>query len=287
MEASPYLEIDGVKHKCTLCEKSFTTLASYYDHCSNQHEWCGRCHRVFRSAPAKISHFRVSIAHNFCSVCPPLQSDYKTYAELQDHLVELHHFCPDCDVYCKSKEDLQKHDIGEHNLCVKCGEYFTKTEQLQIVITHTNIDSLYLIALALLMFDYRQHEQKHHTPQRQQPKTGVRDLQCYGCDRTFRKFSSMLIHLESGNCASFCDMDDIDDMALDCHHNRDYVEDSKWPTWAYICPTCESEFGMLSALYQHAEAVPLCSSPLNGKGCLARLQRFLGRNLDRYLSDSR
>jgi hypothetical protein len=39
------------------------------------------------------------------------------------------------------------------------------------------------------------------------------------------------------------------------------------------------KFPKLSALYQHAEDVPPCSSPLDGHGYLAKLERFVARRL--------
>jgi hypothetical protein len=90
----------------------------------------------------------------------------------------------------------------------------------------------------------------------------------------------MLIHLESGNCASDTTEEEIDDIAHDCYQSRKYINDDPEDGWQlYRCPSCETRFSKLSALYQHAEDAPPCSSPLKGDGCLAKLERFVARRL--------
>lgn len=92
----------------------------------------------------------------------------------------------------------------------------------------------------------------------------------------------MLIHLESGTCASgFCETE-IDDIACDFVLNEEYV-DRKWEdgqcTFKYKCPSCERrDFRTLSALYQHAEDVPNCCYLTEGSGCLADLEEHIARN---------
>lgn len=111
-----------------------------------------------------------------------------------------------------------------------------------------------------------QHRQTH------QP----RDMECYGCRQTFKSFSGMLIHLESGACPSDADEDMIDDIARDCDRSSEYIIDQrKTGGWGYVCWECEREFGKLSALYQHAEDVSECSDLMEGAGCLADLQGFI------------
>ena len=90
----------------------------------------------------------------------------------------------------------------------------------------------------------------------------------------------MLIHLESGNCESGATEDELDNMARECYQSRKYINDGHEDgEWLYRCPSCEVEFSKLSALYQHAEDVPPCSYPINGHGCLAKLERFIARSL--------
>ncbi|KAJ5751460.1 uncharacterized protein N7511_008425 [Penicillium nucicola] len=94
-------------------------------------------------------------------------------------------------------------------------------------------------------------------------------MECYGCYQTFKKFSGMMIHLESGNCESEVTADEIDEIAHDCFQSRKYIDDDiEGGGWTY-----------LSALYQHAEDAGLCSHSMKGQGCLAKLERFIASRL--------
>jgi uncharacterized C2H2 Zn-finger protein len=268
MDLGPYLAFDGVNYQCTICERFFCSESALYAHCRQtlQHQWCERCFRVFISAQVKTTHVQKSSRHNVCSTCPQLE-DFATGEELQDHLVKSHHFCLDCNIFHDSIEQLQEHDIIQHHLCVKCGEYFVNKNNLQMVANQLELNSSMFL---LLTVPFLQHQQKHRP----------RNLECYGCYQNFKSFSGMLIHLESGSCASDTTEEDIDDIAHDCYQSRKYLdEDLKDGGWLYRCPSCEMNFSKLSALYQHAEDVPPCSSPLNGHGCLAKLERLVARRL--------
>ena len=85
-----------------------------------------------------------------------------------------------------------------------------------------------------------QHQQKH------QPRT----MECCGCSKTLKTFSGVLIHLQSGNCASAITEEEIDGLARRCYQSRKYINDG-CEGWIYKCPRCEIEFskalGTLSA----------------------------------------
>ncbi|KAJ6125975.1 hypothetical protein N7471_010468 [Penicillium samsonianum] len=116
----------------------------------------------------------------------------------------------------------------------------------------------------------QQHQQKHYP----------RNMECYGCYQTFKTFSVMVIHLESGNCESEVTEDEIDDIAHDCFQSRKYIDDDiEGGGWNYACPSCSKDFSKLSALYQHAEDAGLCSHSMKGQGCLAKLERFIASRL--------
>lgn len=135
MALGPYLAYDGVDYECTICERFFGSKSSLYAHCkqTSRHAWCERCCRLFISTPAKNAHLLESSRHNMCLLCPQPQ-DFGTSKELQNHLVESHHFCSDCNLYYNSIEQLQKHDVTQHHLCTKCGVYFANKNSLQMVV---------------------------------------------------------------------------------------------------------------------------------------------------------
>ncbi|KAE8371987.1 hypothetical protein BDV26DRAFT_274975 [Aspergillus bertholletiae] len=106
-------------------------------------------------------------------------------------------------------------------------------------------------------------------------------MECCGCYKTFKSFSGFLIHLESGGCLSNITEYDIDDLAREFYQSRKYINDElEARGWLYTCPHCVTEFSKLSTLYQHAEDVPSCSYFTKDHGCLAKLERFISRNLE-------
>ncbi|KAF9884196.1 hypothetical protein FE257_002187 [Aspergillus nanangensis] len=247
MGLGPYLVFNGVAYECTVCDRYFSSTPALYAHCrqASQHEWCDRCCRVFISTPSKNMHLRESHQHHLCLVCP-CPRDYATGQELEDHLIQSHHFCPKCGTHHQSAKQLHEHDITQHRLCVRCGDCFATDNNLQM------------------------HQQKHRP----------RNMACYGCSNTFKSFSGVLIHLESGHCASNVTKEAIDDIAREYYQSRKYISHERGTDgWVYKCPSCERQFATLSAVYQHAENVRRCSSPTNERGCLAQLARYIARQL--------
>lgn len=93
----------------------------------------------------------------------------------------------------------------------------------------------------------------------------------------------MLIHLESGTCASGFGETEIDDIACNFVLNAEYV-DWKWEDgrrmFTYKCSSCEkTDFRKLSALYQHSEDVPSCLYLTERGGRLAYLKEHIARSL--------
>ncbi|KAL2854519.1 hypothetical protein BJY01DRAFT_205302 [Aspergillus pseudoustus] len=227
-------------YECTLCDRSFVSETALYSHCrfTTQHDWCERCNRVFVSSAARDEHFRASSRHNICPTCGRLQ-DFETAADLQRHLEDFHFCCSCCNLNHSSAEKLRLHDVAVHNLCIKCGDYFANAN------------------------DLRMHQQTH------QPRV----MRCYGCNHTFKSFSGMLIHLESGACASRMTEAEINNLAHECYQSRKYI--NNWAEgWMYRCPSCYKEFVKLSALYQHAEDVQDC-----GHACLDKLQVWIAKSI--------
>ncbi|RAK98721.1 uncharacterized protein BO80DRAFT_386745 [Aspergillus ibericus CBS 121593] len=246
MGLGPYLAYNGVDYECLICERAFISADALYAHCrqTSLHEWCERCCRVFISNSSKFAHLRESNRHHVCSSCPQ-PKDFESLEELEDHQVEIHYACLDCNLRHESAIELQEHDISQHHLCVICDIYFSNENSL------------------------RMHQQRHQ----------ARTTECYGCYRSFKSFSGMLIHLEAGSCASGVTEGKIDRIAGEFHQNQKYtVFGDGW--WLYKCPNCDKEFPKLSALYQHVEDMPMCSFLSRGHGCLAQLERFVARSLE-------
>ncbi|KAL4947492.1 hypothetical protein BDW69DRAFT_204329 [Aspergillus filifer] len=248
MDLDRYLIYNSGDYDCTICERCFKSLDNLYAHCrqTSRHSWCERCRRVFVSVDDKDKHLQDSNRHNIFSACSQPR-DFENAEELQDHSVEIHHFCPDCDIYHGSARELRGHDLTQHYICLICDDRFQNANNL------------------------RMHQQKHQ----------IRIMECYGCTQTFKSFSGMLIHLVFGNCQSGATEATINQLARKCYQSRKYTIGYD-EGWGYRCPSCDKEFPKLSALYQHVEDVLLCGSS-SKQGCLAKLEHFIARNLQQRM----
>jgi hypothetical protein len=114
-----------------------------------------------------------------------------------------------------------------------------------------------------------------------------RSVECYGCDKRFKTFTHMLLHLESGGCDSGIGTLELNTTAANCHQwqqfidkdyrnamlsGRDLREGYQQPT-PFLCPECENEFSKLSALFQHVLSIS-CAQKLN-VGAIGRLVKWL------------
>ncbi|KAL4788773.1 hypothetical protein BDV19DRAFT_398267 [Aspergillus venezuelensis] len=105
MDLGRYLIYNGVDYKCTICERLFTSLNNLYAHCRHTLQYSWSC-----SQPR----------------------DFENAEELQDHSVEIHHFCPDCDIYHGSARELREHDLTQHYICSICDDHFQNTNNLRM-----------------------------------------------------------------------------------------------------------------------------------------------------------
>ncbi|EXJ56719.1 hypothetical protein A1O7_07063 [Cladophialophora yegresii CBS 114405] len=76
------------------------------------------------------------------------------------------------------------------------------------------------------------------------------NIECLGCDREFSEFAAMMIHLESGTCASGIDRDNIDNWVFES--DPCYLYGNWWEAnYKYQCPGCGNDFRFVSGLCQH------------------------------------
>lgn len=117
-------------------------------------------------------------------------------------------------------------------------------------------------------------------------------VRCYACPRKFRRHADMLIHLESGTCASGVNLVYLNSVAATCFHWKKYVKkdfrvrllngdgtyrSEKDGGKPFVCPTCGEEFPLLSSLFAHVWSSS-CKQSRNG-GALGKLKRWLWRCL--------
>ncbi|PGH29405.1 hypothetical protein GX50_07843 [[Emmonsia] crescens] len=228
-----------IEYECAHCYKTTTSLTALGQHCrdSPAHAWCWRCERVFPHDAALRNHLIDSSSHNICER-DDCDEDFLTYSDWVAHNEELHNWCQPCNWFANSQYELREHDIEDHFMCEDCDLFFHNDNNLRMhMITHQE-----------------------------------RDKQCYGCDKMFKSFSSMLIHLESGNCCT--SRDELNTLAADFSDSDEYFQ-SFHQYYPFHCPDCGIEFRYLSALYQHVEMRPDCQYLLEHPNCLQSLEYYL------------
>jgi hypothetical protein len=62
----------------------------------------------------------------------------------------------------------------------------------------------------------------------------------------------MMLHLESGYCASGTSKEEVDDLAMECYQSRHYTSDDyEYPC---ECTDCDATFASMSGPLQHVES---------------------------------
>lgn len=82
----------------------------------------------------------------------------------------------------------------------------------------------------------------------------------------------MILHLEAGTCECDADLDEITELAFECHQSKFYNSDN--PDFNFECPTCQTPFRFMSGLLQHAES-DSCDESLVEQWPLAIFLRFV------------
>ncbi|KAF2743598.1 hypothetical protein M011DRAFT_220004 [Sporormia fimetaria CBS 119925] len=230
--------------------------------------FCARCQRNFRTSDALNQHRRNSSFHHECPNC---DFDATSWEELLQHCRETgcRTACQGCndgdgelwDWTVNNQRKRYWRHVRRHNVCTDCERHFETPNSLE------------------------QHKITHRTA----------DYECLVCDRSFKTYSGMILHLESGACESGHDIIDVNEAAATCdthhcvqfldHHYRqamlarqDLEEIYNEPVYPYECPRCDTFFTKASSLFQHVES-SVCVQILDDKpiGALRRsLESWLG-----------
>lgn len=229
-------------YECHSCDnRSFSSEMSLLQHCrSNVHkwEWCERCQWLFVSSDARESHWRASDQHWRCFLC---DEDFHTPYEMKSHAARIHGWCVDC--RDRIFTDYVAHRIKCHHRCEDCAKEFETENNLRMVSLSLSLPlSCANVALSTSTVKF----------------ICLLQSPCLGCQRRFITDSALLIHLESGNCSSGVNCDDVDRWAFQCYQHRYFTND--WQDQLrYRCPGCESDFPYVSSLLQHTES-PACAA---------------------------
>ncbi|KAF9700489.1 hypothetical protein EKO04_001938 [Ascochyta lentis] len=231
--------------------------------------YCVRCKRGFKSEYAITEHIRDSRRHWACPTCG---FDADGWDDLLGHCRATQ-----CRSVCRSCNDLAgahwQYDSAEYwqhvddwNVCARCEEHFPKLYMLEVHnrFMHPSTES---------SSGYVEEGTKEEACW----------YDCLQCDRDFKTFGGMILHLESGSCSDV-DCTYLDKLAANCNTwyeftYNDYRDDMLMECELdealelYFCPTCEAPKAKLSSLFQHVESGS-CGQTLYG-GAIGTLRRYL------------
>ncbi|EZF36355.1 hypothetical protein TMEN_4714 [Trichophyton mentagrophytes] len=206
---------------------------------------CERCNIGFSLPRYYRAHVGYSINHNICRLCGD-HKDFETFTSLQQHLEESHFYCEPCNWFAPSAIGLRQHNTCKHYLCVACGDYFPNAHELN------------------------GHAFRHRP----------RGVSCYCCPQDFSTLSAMFNHLESGNCPSGIEHDDILELAANFVRSykpeRDYI---------FFCYGCQKPFRRMCDLLQHSETSSCNEGYWRGSGYLGSMVTYIATCIPDYIPD--
>ncbi|KAH9915944.1 uncharacterized protein BXZ73DRAFT_106010 [Epithele typhae] len=256
---------------------------------------CYPCDRWFNSEQALEQHLENSSAHNYCSSC---ERDFASSGALEQHYSQSkrHAYCRECEEHFGDFEDLYEHYADEHIWCESCHKLFACEVGLHEHRRQVHADRY--CPSCERMFQQPSNLHSHLRSSVHQSA----DIACpmRGCSKSFISRAALVIHLESGGCASGIDRRLVDKIAhkLDRHgtitdparmleYGQGGVEvTDQWATahaWngdAFECYLCAREFQTLDSLNQHlrspAHAKDKYRCPTMWKGCEGQFKTLSG-----------
>lgn len=225
---------------CNRCDRHFNSHGAWVQHVndSSAHWMCWKCDSDFMSWNALLSHYVNSPYHSYCRHC---EEDFDDDDELEEHMEDCHWWCRHCDQVFRNERGLKEHyrQSPAHHYCIDCDRHFMSDSHLR---SHRN--------------------SKLHHPQ---------DVGCpfRGCGMSFVSRSALVLHLESGGCASRVSKREIDHFVRqkDTHNiitdpsrmitggvevYKEYIATrGSWNGHAYECVLCHREFRQLDDLNKH------------------------------------
>ena len=300
----------GHEFVCLTCLTGFKTSAELDRHLqtAEKHTWCQTCQRRFRNQDERDEHWVKTLSkqpnasyiarafkedltdmltgHKHC-LQPGCNFDGLDQASLTEHLRRDHFQCQGCKRILPSLTKLNQHyETCLFTLsCPQCGEKCAGKAQLELHMTHCfrceecdfhtchkgnfNIVSKDTASLGPMRNEElttSQHMTKHSSA----------DLVCWGCDAPMRKYSSLINHLESGNCPKLGQATPLMrclgmwwysplymDLDLHAHIRTGRVDIHKVCEWMsegalhpFLCrdKECGKTFSQLSSLLLHCES---------------------------------
>ncbi|KAJ7075601.1 hypothetical protein B0H15DRAFT_652854 [Mycena belliarum] len=163
-------------------------------------EYCDRCQRFFNNYSALRQHEDNSPRHNICHDC---DKDFTSWMGLKEHYVQsrVHDYCQHCNSHFDSDRELQDHYQASHHYCAPCSRFFVNAQGLH---EHYRQSALHhYCEPCRRLFLSASNLTSHLNSALHRPK----DIPCpgAGCGLSFVTHSALVLHLESGRCASGSD----------------------------------------------------------------------------------
>lgn len=193
--------IDGKRENlpyCELCDKGFKNANGLKQHIWDKHQSCPTCDQVFATTHQLTGHQKAA-GHCFCHE-HGLAFDCNT--ELRAHKLKQPHVtgfeCLICDCSFDTQQGLDDHLDNQNHPKVDTPEYSAAAEAAKAAVEEANLYCDACDRFFVRLEAYRQHKDStKHKP--------LSNLQCplsTGCGKTFTSPSALVLHLESGGCAS-------------------------------------------------------------------------------------
>ncbi|RPD70226.1 hypothetical protein L226DRAFT_539078 [Lentinus tigrinus ALCF2SS1-7] len=227
------------------------------------HHVCRECRRDYPTSDLLTDHFIKSPNHAYCELC---DEHFDTFGMLYDHRDAAHIYCRACDVVFRTRKGLARHREEQHadRYCAQCERIFQNANNL------------------------REHERSSVHQ--------ARDVVCpmRGCGRSFVSKAALVLHMESGTCASGMTRAIVDKLATKLDKGgvitnparmiggpsslpekptvtKMWATERAWNGSAYECYLCHRGYGSLPALNAHlrspAHGEKLYRCPTRRHGC--------------------
>lgn len=116
-------------HLCTNCPARFRKQAELDQHRMDYHYYCKDCDQTFPSEASLKAH-KLTLS---CGLCG---ERFSTAAEKLQHLHSNHHVCTTCRLAHLHQADFDQHQVDQHFFCKDCDRYFNNRNSIKQVISH-------------------------------------------------------------------------------------------------------------------------------------------------------
>jgi transcription elongation factor Elf1 len=118
-------------HVCPNCHLALRKQAELDQHLMDRHFYCKDCNRTFPSAASLEAHKPIHWKLP-CNLC----GDSVAAAEMHQHKKSKHQVCTICRCVYLNQAELDQHHINQHFFCKDCDRYFDSRNNIKQVFSH-------------------------------------------------------------------------------------------------------------------------------------------------------